>query len=137
MSALNQVVRWTTIVGAVALFALSARAGEPEKFGRLSVAAVAKLVSEKSAIVYDNNDLERYNQGHVPGAIWASISEFDARVLPSDKNQTLVFYCTGARCTACHAGAEKAIELGYKNVFVMPDGLAGWVKSGKPLEKSS
>lgn len=35
---------------------------------------------------------------------------------------------------ACHTGAVSAVKLGYKNVFIMPAGLRGWKKAGKPLE---
>jgi rhodanese-related sulfurtransferase len=34
----------------------------------------------------------------------------------------------------CHAGAGRAFELGYENVFVMPDGIAGWEKAKQPVE---
>ena len=27
------------------------------------------------------------------------------------------------------------MELGYKNVFIMPAGIMGWEKAGKPIEK--
>jgi len=29
-----------------------------------------------------------------------------------------------------------AKKLGYKNVFILPSGIAGWEKSGRPVEKS-
>jgi rhodanese-related sulfurtransferase len=35
---------------------------------------------------------------------------------------------------ACHQAARAAVELGYKNVFVMPDGIQGWKKAGKAVE---
>jgi len=38
---------------------------------------------------------------------------------------------------ASHAAAREAAKLGYTNVFVMPDGILGWVKAGKPVEKGS
>jgi rhodanese-related sulfurtransferase len=28
-----------------------------------------------------------------------------------------------------------ALKLGFKNVFVMPAGIQGWQKQGKPVEK--
>jgi rhodanese-related sulfurtransferase len=36
---------------------------------------------------------------------------------------------------ASHAAAREAAKLGYTNVFVMPDGIQGWVKAGKKVEK--
>ena len=38
---------------------------------------------------------------------------------------------------ASHTGAGRAIKLGYKNVFVMPEGIQGWKKAGKAVEKGS
>lgn len=29
-----------------------------------------------------------------------------------------------------------ALKLGYKKVFIMPAGIQGWKKAGKPVEKS-
>jgi 3-mercaptopyruvate sulfurtransferase SseA len=30
-----------------------------------------------------------------------------------------------------------ALKFGYKKVFIMPAGLSGWKKAGKPLEPAS
>ena len=37
---------------------------------------------------------------------------------------------------ASHRGAGRALKLGYKNVFVMPDGMSGWAKAGKPVQRT-
>ena len=36
---------------------------------------------------------------------------------------------------ASHQAAGRAVEMGYANVFVMPAGIDGWLKAGKPVEK--
>ena len=38
---------------------------------------------------------------------------------------------------ACHAAARAAVKYGYTNVFVMPEGIVGWKKAGKPTEKGN
>lgn len=38
---------------------------------------------------------------------------------------------------ASHAAAREAARLGYANAWVMPDGIAGWVKAGKRVESGS
>jgi rhodanese-related sulfurtransferase len=38
---------------------------------------------------------------------------------------------------ACHAAAREAVKYGYTKVFVMPAGIVGWKKAGKPTEKAS
>ena len=37
---------------------------------------------------------------------------------------------------ASHTGAGRALEMGYTNVFVMAEGISGWVKAGKPVQKT-
>jgi rhodanese-related sulfurtransferase len=36
---------------------------------------------------------------------------------------------------ACHGAARRAATAGFKNVFIMPAGIAGWVKAGKRVEQ--
>ncbi|HEX8910531.1 MAG TPA: hypothetical protein VF805_15105 [Anaeromyxobacteraceae bacterium] len=36
---------------------------------------------------------------------------------------------------ASHGAAREAAKLGYRKVFVMSDGITGWVKKGKPVER--
>jgi len=35
----------------------------------------------------------------------------------------------------CHHAARRAVDLGYGDVFIMPSGIMGWVKAGKPIVK--
>lgn len=37
----------------------------------------------------------------------------------------------------CHKAARRAAELGYTNLYIMPDGIVGWIKAGKPVVKGS
>ena len=107
------------------------------KLATLTTADVEKRRKEPNFFVFDNNTKDRYAQGHVPGAKWLDPSAVTAAVLPADKNATLVFYCANTSCGACHQGAKAAIELGYKNVFIMPDGIAGWETAKLATEKNS
>ncbi len=36
---------------------------------------------------------------------------------------------------ASHDAAREAAKLGYTRLFVMSDGITGWVKQGKPVVK--
>jgi len=35
----------------------------------------------------------------------------------------------------CHQAARRAADLGYREIFVMPSGIQGWIKAGKPVVK--
>jgi rhodanese-related sulfurtransferase len=99
----------------------------------MTVEEVAARLSDPKTFIFDNNNKDRYKKGHVPGAKWIEPDEITAVVLPADKSATLVFYCANEKCMACHSGAKAALALGYANVYIMPAGIAGWEKAGKPV----
>ncbi len=75
-------------------------AAEAEKtpFGSLTVDELAARMSEAKAgtfklAVFDNNQHERFDKGHIPGARWVQFDHVQASDLPADKDTTLVFYC--------------------------------------------
>ena len=35
----------------------------------------------------------------------------------------------------CHHAARVAAKLGFREVFIMPSGIMGWVEAGKPTIK--
>ncbi len=107
---------------------------EPKK---VTVTELASLTKEKKAVPVDANNKElRQNEGVVPGAILlTSSSQYDLKELPKEKDAKLVFYCASEKCGASHAAANKAMEAGYTNVSVMPEGIKGWKKAGQPTSK--
>jgi rhodanese-related sulfurtransferase len=115
--------------------AVAAPDSEP-KLAALAPAEVQKRLKETNFFVFDNNQKERFDKGHIPGAKWVNPSEITAATLPANKSATLVFYCADPHCGACHIGAEAAIKLGYKNVYIMPEGIAGWEGAKLPTEAS-
>jgi len=73
--------------------------------------------------------------GVLPGAILLTDSDdFSRASCRPNKTRELVFYCANTHCGASHHAAEKAILAGYKNVKVMPEGIAGWVNAGKQTQ---
>jgi rhodanese-related sulfurtransferase len=89
---------------------------------------------EKAFYVFDANGEDRFKKGHVPGAKHVPADAVSADKLPADKAATLVFYCGSEKCGASHVAAKAAMGLGYTNVFIMPEGIAGWEKKGKKTE---
>jgi rhodanese-related sulfurtransferase len=49
----------------------------------------------------------------------------------------VIFYCANTLCSASHHAAKKAILLGWTNVRVIPEGIFGWVRVGRPVEPAS
>jgi rhodanese-related sulfurtransferase len=95
-----------------------------------------KQLASGGCVPVDANGVEtRKKMGVVPGAVLLSDSEtFNVSELPTDKSKTLVFYCANTQCGASHEAADRALTAGYTHVEVMPEGIAGWVKSGKKVQ---
>jgi len=73
----------------------------------------------------------KYDQGHIPGAVSLPASKFDQMtgLLPQDKQALIIFYCGGLTCPLSHKNAFKAEALGYTNVKVFATGYPAWVKA--------
>jgi rhodanese-related sulfurtransferase len=100
----------------------------------LSVNEVADLIARQGAVLLDVNPRPRWASGHLPGAINLNPNEFTADDLPSDKETTLVFYCSDTSSNASRYAAQKATRFGYVNVFIMPAGIRGWLAAHKPVK---
>ncbi len=83
-----------------------------------------------------NSDGIRKDKGMIPTAIkLPSSSDYDLALLPKDKADATVFYCSNSKCGASKAAAARALQAGYTNVHVLPAGIVGWAKAGKPVAK--
>ncbi|ADG05123.1 conserved hypothetical protein [Kyrpidia tusciae DSM 2912] len=71
----------------------------------------------------------------MPGEVNLDPAAYTASDLPGDKNVTLVFYCKDPGCGAARHAARRAERMGYPHVFVMPDGIEGWVRAGNAVEQ--
>ena len=66
---------------------------DSEGFGSLTPQQVAGKLKQKNVYVFDNNDPDVFQAGHLPRAKRLSPSDYEAKELPANKNATLIFYC--------------------------------------------
>jgi rhodanese-related sulfurtransferase len=85
--------------------------------------------------VFDANNTETFQAGHIPTAKWLSYDAVTADKLPAKKDAFIVFYCKNEQCGASHQAAETAMKLGYTNVKVFKGGIDGWKSASKTVEK--
>jgi rhodanese-related sulfurtransferase len=133
-----------SVVSALGPAGCSRRADAPEQrpaaavaVSPVSVDELDHLLASHQCVAVDaNGDTTRRRMGVIPGAVL--LRDTDAvDQLPADRSTGLVFYCTNSACRASHDAAEKAIAAGYTHVRVLPDGIAGWAKAGKPTAATS
>lgn len=103
---------------------------------------------KKAMLIIDTMPFEAsYKKQHVSGAVQMEfpIPEMTSiddktktaleKLLGSDKDRVIVFYCGFVKCTRSHNGAMWAKKLGYKNVYRFPGGIKAWDQAGFPVGK--
>jgi len=104
----------------------------------VTVAEMVQLQKSQAGKPVDANSAEfRAKNGVIPGAVLLTSSGmYDPnKELPAAKDSKLIFYCASEKCGSSHKAAEKAIQAGYTNVMVMPEGMNGWKKAGQKTAK--
>ncbi len=98
---------------------------------RVDVEGVRQMMEHEDPLVVFPLSRIEYNNLHIAGSVNIPLSRLAAE-LPDDKQRTLIFYCLGTKCTASPNAADKAVELGYRNVYAFIEGLPAWVRAGYP-----
>jgi rhodanese-related sulfurtransferase len=113
-----------------------APAADRVEVATVSVDQLDRMLATSTCQAVDaNGDLTRKKLGVIPGAVLLTDFEGYAMTeLPTDKGKPLVFYCANTECSASHHAAEKAIAAGYRDVKVLPAGIAGWRNAGKKTQ---
>ncbi len=115
----------------------AARVGKSPPVPELSIDELAQQLAADAAQPVDANGAPtRKRIGTIPGAVLLSDYElFSLSELPADLARPLVFYCANEHCGASHEAAKRARFAGHTDVKVLPAGIAGWAKAGKPVAK--
>lgn len=107
------------------------------------------LIDKKEVQFYDTRKAINFGQGHLAGAVSVSYKEesefkadfdmskdsFDLSKIAQDKNAKIGFYSDGPKGWKSYKAAVTAIKAGYKNVFWIRDGFAGWQDKKYPVEQ--
>ena len=122
------------ILAAGMMFVLltSAFASASKGYNEIDAAGTKALMENADALVVFPLSPIEFDNRHIEGSvnIVMDMLQYD---LPEDKDRALVFYCLGIKCVASWRAAEKAVELGYTNVYAFREGIPGWEKAGYPL----
>ncbi len=100
----------------------------------ITPAALLLHTQQGTVTVVDVNARASWLHGRVPGAISLDPVAFDAGELPTDKNRSLVFYCSNPMCRKAPNAARRARQMGWRNVRVMSAGISGWRAAQLPVE---
>jgi rhodanese-related sulfurtransferase len=96
--------------------------------------ALHQLMQTRRMTVIDVNSRQSWMKARVPGALHLDPANYSDSDLPSDKESSLVFYCSNPMCRKAPNAARRAKKLGYDNVHVMSAGITGWLAAKLPTE---
>jgi len=100
----------------------------------ISPRALHGLMLNEPVTAIDVNSRQSWAKAHVPGAVNLDPVTYDSSDLPTDRDSTLVFYCSNYLCRKAPNAARRAKKMGYNNVHVMSAGISGWLMAGLPTE---
>jgi rhodanese-related sulfurtransferase len=103
----------------------------------ISPDALQQLMQNGKCVVIDVNSRGNWMKVHVPGATNLDPAGYNESDLPTEKNTTLVFYCSNPMCMKAPNAARRARGIGYNDVRVMSVGISGWATAQLPTESGA
>ena len=99
---------------------------------------VKELVESGLYIVIDARAPDKFDAGHIPGAVNLPNTERDEKIadvdyLLSPEQPTLV-YCTGIHCDESHLLSTWLKDIGFTNLYLFPGGYEAWEEAKLPIE---
>ena len=93
------------------------------------------IKADANIAILDVRTAKEFADGHVAGAVNIDVNQTDfaQKIDELDRSKTYIVYCRlGIR-------SKKAVGImsakGFKNLYNVSDGFAGWSKNGLPFEK--
>jgi len=101
-----------------------------DEISKITIDRLANLVHERRAIVIDARTAERYQQGHIPGAInlpaRQPLTQLPEAVQSYAVILPIVVYCESATCSDSQLIAERLRALGITKVLIFEGGWEQW-----------
>lgn len=97
----------------------------------------AKELFDKGVVFIDVRNPRYYEKGHIPGAFHFDFKHnFDEAKLDGvvKKDQPVVIYCSGIKCSRSYRASEKAVSWGFSKVYYFRAGISEWKKAGHLVE---
>ena len=105
----------------------------------LVTAAEAKALYDAGVVFIDVRSPRLHNRRHIPGAVHLDLKDtFDEESLSkvAKKDQQLVIYCSGIKCSRSSTASADAVSWGFKKVHYFRGGIVEWRDAGYPVESS-
>lgn len=100
-------------------------------------AAEAKTLYDAGVVFIDVRSPRLHTRRHIPGAVHLDLKDtYDEESLAkvAKKDQQLVIYCSGIKCSRSSTASAEAVSWGFKKVHYFRGGIVEWRDAGYPVE---
>ncbi len=115
------------------------RAPQEVKGTKTVSAAEVKQHHEAGGVIVDVRNPRLYARRHIPGALHLNFSNsYNEKALSEvvKKDQPVVIYCSGVKCSRSYRASAMAVDWGYEKVLYFRGGIVEWRDAGYPVESS-
>lgn len=116
----------------------AAPAEAKDKVAKIGVDELATMIRAKTPMVILDARSGKWDDGRrIPGArsLHAGSAKEEIEAMLPDKAALVITYCSNTKCQASPKLAARLMEMGYKNIMELPEGIDGWQAAGKEVQK--
>lgn len=102
---------------------------------------VKEMIKEKRTMLINSLTRIEFAIQHIPGSINIPLTEMDKRSSLFDayqqeipKDSKLIFYCMGTSCLYSKIASQKALHMGYTQVYWFEGGIPEWYRFKYPMK---
>lgn len=96
-----------------------------------------QLINKEDAIVIDLRNNNQFRNGHIINSINLTLNDIkngSLGKLPGTKNKPIIIVCTNGTVTSYQLGVLNNTSL--QRVYILKEGIVGWIKESLPLVRS-
>ncbi len=124
-------------IGWLALFAAvlyTTFKGVASKVKVISRGEATRLINKEDAVVVDLRQRDDFRKGHIAGAVNLLPGEIKANnVGELEKRKSTPIIVVDGTGLQAQTPANELVKVGFEKVFVLKDGVSGWVGENLPL----
>ena len=124
-------IAWIALFGAVLFTTFK---GIASKVKVISRGEATRLINKEDAVVVDLRQRDDFRKGHIAGAVNLLPNEIKANnVGELEKRKSTPIIVVDGTGLQAQTPANELVKAGFEKVFVLKDGVSGWVGENLPL----
>jgi len=99
-----------------------------------------KKLYDEGVVIIDVRNPRLYARRHIPGSHHLDLKTAyneDSLATLANKDDPIVIYCSGVKCSRSYRASEQAVSWGYTKVKYFRGGIVDWRNAGYPVESST